>query len=57
MTHNLQPFKTITYNLSSGKTGFKFCLSSTQPAALQSGDGVPWVDDGVGVGRCTLESS
>jgi arylsulfatase A-like enzyme len=33
------PFKPITYNLSSGKTGFKVCLSSTQPAALQRGGG------------------
>jgi hypothetical protein len=28
MTHNLQPFKPITYNLSSEKTGFKVCLSN-----------------------------
>jgi hypothetical protein len=37
MTHNLQPFKPITYNPSSEKPGFKVCLSSTQPAALHSG--------------------
>jgi hypothetical protein len=27
LTHNLYPFKPITYKLSSGKTGFKVCLS------------------------------
>jgi hypothetical protein len=28
MPHNLYPFKPITYNLSSEKTGFKVCLSN-----------------------------
>jgi hypothetical protein len=28
MTHNLWPFKPITCNLSSEKTGFKVCLSN-----------------------------
>jgi hypothetical protein len=37
IAHSLQPFKPITYNLSSEKTGFKVCLSSTPPAALRHG--------------------
>jgi nucleoid DNA-binding protein len=37
INHKLLPFKPITYNLSSEKTGFKVCLSSTQLAALHNG--------------------
>jgi hypothetical protein len=60
MTHNLYPFKPITYNISSEKAGFKVCLSNANlqrylvAAALKALFELAVL---IGVGRCTLESS